>query len=225
MIDYAHTLPISNNQSSPLLETEVQSTPRSGSVFSSKKPGFNKKKISTFLFFVIVGGAVAVGVRSIITQKISPKVNEGAQLGEQSGESATVSVDREFSFKVYDKDKKLADSIKYTINTAQLSKQIIIKGQKATAVKGRTFLIINLKLVNESQKSLYLNTRNYLRVQPVGTADKLAPEIHNDTVEVQPLSTKLTRIGLPVDDSQKEFKLLVGEIEGKKDEISLKFTN
>jgi hypothetical protein len=124
---------------------------------------------------------------------------------------------------VYDKDKALADPISYTISSAQLTKQIIIKGQRATAVKGRTFLILNLKLVNSFNQSLFLNTRNYVRVQPVGSNDKLAPEIHNDTVEVSPISTKLTRIGLPVDETVKEFTLFIGEIDGEKQEIPIKF--
>ena len=135
----------------------------------------------------------------------------------------TVPIEKEFSFKVYDKDKALSDPISYTITNAQLTKQIIIKGQRATAVKDRTFLIFNLKLVNKFNQSLFLNTRNYVRVQQAGSQDRLAPEIHNDTVEVQPLSTKLTRIGLPVDESAKEFTLYVGELEGDKQEIPIKF--
>lgn len=226
MIDYAHTVPVVEGQRHILLDAERQTIPSGAKPAASlKKTLLNKKKISTFLLFVIIGGAVAVGVRTIMTQKPVLSPAKGVQLGDQSGELAIVSVEREFSFKAYDKDKKLSDPIKYTVNTAQLTKQIIVKGQKATAVKGRTFLIINLKLVNQSQKSLYLNTRNYLRVQPAGTEDKLAPEIHNDTVEVQPLSTKLTRVGLPVDESQKEFTLLIGEIDGKKESVNLKFTN
>ncbi len=104
-----------------------------------------------------------------------------------------------------------------------MTNQIIIKGQRATAVVGRQFLIINLKLVNDSNKSLFLNTRNYVRVQPQGSSDKLAPEIHNDTVEIQPSSTKITRIGLPVNKEVNEFTIFIGELEGDKEEIAIKF--
>lgn len=181
---------------------------------------FAVKKIGTLFLILIVAGAVFISLRTVLRRAAStPQV---------AGQISTVPVsatqiNRDFSFVVYDKNKKLTDSVKYTITDAQLTKEIIIKGQKASAVSGRAFLIINLKLVNDFNDSLFLNTRNYMRIQPKGSADKLAPEIHNDTVEVQPLSTKLTRIGLPVDENTKEFTLFVGELDGEKEAIAIKF--
>jgi len=55
----------------------------------------------------------------------------------------------------------------------------------------------------------FLNTRQLHQDSTQRTADNLAPEIHNDTVEVQPLSTKFNRVGLPVDENAKQFKLFV----------------
>lgn len=184
-----------------------------------KKPEV-KKKIGKFVLLAIVVLIVLAGIRFVLSR---PASTSGQQLGATTQNTLTTSIEREFSFKVYDKNKKLADPVKYVITTAQLTNQIIIQGQKATAVSGRNFLIINLKLVNEFNDSLFLNTRNYVRIQPAGTADKLAPEIHNDTVEVQPLSTKLTRVGLPVDEGTRDFTLFVGELDGEKTEIPISF--
>lgn len=176
--------------------------------------------MGTLFMLVLIIGAAVLGGR-VVLSRILPKST--SQLTAVSPDAVTVPIEREFSFQVYDQTKELANSVRYVITSAQLTKQIIIKGQKANAVAGRTFLILNLKLVNDFDKSLFLNTRNYVRVQPVGTEDKLAPEIHNDTVEVQPLSTKLTRIGLPVDEKAKEFVFHVGELEGEKQMIAIKF--
>lgn len=187
---------------------------------TQRKAIFNKKKIGTIVFVLIVAVAVISGIRVALSTAMKSTVSQNASV---AADAITVPIEREFSFNVYDKDKKLSDPVKYTLTSAQLSKQIIIKGQKATAVKGRTFLILNLKLINEFDKSLFLNTRNYVRVQPAGTTDNLAPEIHNDTVEAQPLSTKLTRIGLPVDENVKEFTLFVGELDGQKEQIVVTF--
>lgn len=177
------------------------------------------KKIGKFILIVLVLIALIAGIRNVAT-RIAAK---NSQPGVVSETAITVPIEREFTFPVYDKDKQLSDSIRYTISSAQLTKQIIIKGQPATAVKGRTFLILNLKLVNDFGQSLFLNTRNYIRVQTTSSPDKLAPEIHNDTVEVQPLSTKLTRIGLPVDEKDREFTLYVGQLDGEKEQIYIKF--
>ncbi len=205
------------------LVSTLSETKRSALVIGSrfKKDNLKQKFGKGFLFIFLVV-IVFFGVRFAMSR--TAKSAGGEQLGVVSNTGTlTTSVGREFSFKVYDKNKKLADPVKYTITTAQLTKQIIIQGQKATAVSGRNFLIINLKLVNDYNDSLFLNTRNYIRVQPEGTQDKLAPEIHNDTVEVQPLSTKLTRVGLPVDEGVKNFTLYVGELEGEKTEIPISF--
>ncbi len=176
------------------------------------------KKIGTYLFMSIVALALVGALRLLM---IRPTTS--AQVQGTSIQTQTAVINREFSFQVYDKEKQLADPIRYILTDAQLTNRIVIKGQAATAVKGRTFLIINLKLVNDTNQSLFLNTRNYIRVQPAGVQDKLAADIHNDTAEVQPDSTKLTRVGLPVDEGIKEFTLFVGEIDGEKEKIDIKF--
>ena len=186
----------------------------------------NTQKISRKFWrtsLVIIGVIILIiGARSLVLRiKAKPAVMSNSV--STVADPLTVPIEREFSFKVYDKDKTLSDPVRYVITTVQLTKQIVIKGQKATAVSGRAFLILNLKLVNEFDKSLFLNTRNYVRIQPNGSQDKLAPEIHNDTVEVQPLSTKLTRIGMPVSETDKKFTLHVGELEGEKQQIEINF--
>lgn len=215
-----------------LMQDYSQVSPRSSSVSrfnqalsklninqASIRSKLKAKNIGTYLFVIIVTAAVLLGLRAALSRALSPTA------GKNTAGAVVVStpVNREFSFIVYDKNKQLVNPVRYNITDAQLTNTIIIKGQRATAVKGRQFLIFNLKLVNDFNESLFLNTRNYVRVQPTGSADRLAPEIHNDTVEVQPLSTKITRIGLPVNEGIKEFTVFVGELEGFKEEIYIKF--
>lgn len=192
------------------------------SAAGSKVSSLLQKRSKALMVLLLIAGFSAVASYRIISNNRTNNVN-GSQLGVTTENALTVNLDKEFSFNVYDQTKELSDPVRYVISSAQLTKQIIIKGQKANAVKGRTFLILNLKLVNDFDKSLFLNTRNYVRVQPSGTDDRLAPEIHNDTVEVQPLSTKLTRIGLPVDENMKEFTMYVGELEGEKESFTFSF--
>lgn len=180
---------------------------------------FKKRNLGTILFFVIVAIALLVGLKQVFSVAASGK-NGLTAVG---NDVKTTSINQDFNFQAYDKNKDLKGNLKYTVADVQLTNQIIIKGQKATAASGRTFLIFNLKLTNDSDESLYINSRNYVRVQPKGSTDKMAPEIHNDTVEVQPLSTKLTRIGMPVNATDEEFTLFVGEINGEKTEIPVRF--
>ncbi len=187
----------------------------------------NKKRrrnpMGLVVALVLVVGGVFGG--QYLLGRNKPAV-QGAVTSPVSSRSKVASIDKAFSFVAYNKDKKLVDANKlaYVLTTAEKTDQIVIKGKRATAVPGRSFLIINLKLTNEQDEPLFMNTRNYIRVQPAGTEDKLAPEIHNDTVEIQADSTKVTRIGMPIDSNQNEFTIYVGDPEGKdRQEVQIKF--
>lgn len=178
--------------------------------------------IGFIIAIVFVIGGILAGQR-MIAQRAN--IIQRPEVIGTSSQKNEVAINRSFSFAAYDRNKKLSKKeIGYTITSAEKTDQIIIKGKRATAVNGRTFLIFNLKLNNPHDESLFLNTRNFVRVQPVGSEDKLAPEVHNDTVEIQPDSTKLTRVGMPVDKDQNTFTLFVGAVDdSKKEEIVVEF--
>ena len=113
------------------------------------------------------------------------------------------------------------ESITYRLDNAEITGDIVLKGQKARAVSGKIFLLLNLKLTNPSEKRVSISTRDYLRLSVAGTEDKLAPSIHNDPVEVQPISDQFTRVGFSVPADASEFTLYMGEIDGDKTEIPL----
>lgn len=137
---------------------------------------------------------------------------------------ATRQINQEFSFPLKNEKGEVISSIKYAIENAELRNQIIVKGQRATSVKGRTFLIVNIKIVNDFEKAIEINTKDYVRLS-VGGNDKelLAPDIHNDPVTIQAISTKYSRIGFPINDIDKNLKLKVGEINGAKQTIDINF--
>ena len=136
----------------------------------------------------------------------------------------TMEINRDFNFPLLnDKDEEIS-KIKFTIQSAEIRDEIILKGQKATAVSGRSFLVLNIKITNETKKGLNINTRNYVRLSTNGNdKELLAPDIHNDPVEVQAISTKLTRLGFPINTTDKALKLKIGDINGEKSNIDLNF--
>lgn len=135
---------------------------------------------------------------------------------------AQQTLNKSFDFPLNDASGKVVSKLKYVIQSAELDNQIIIKGQQATAIQGRTFLVLNLQITNSYDKSVQLNTRDYVRLIAGNSTEKLAADIHNDPVEVQAISTKYTRLGFPIDTADaKSLTLQVGEIEGTKQTIKL----
>ena len=89
-------------------------------------------------------------------------------------------------------------------------------------------LILNVKLVNTYTKPVQINARDYVRLSVNNAgSEQLAPDIHNDPVDSQASSTKPTRVGFFINESDKNLTLSVGQYvgddSGKKDTIKLTF--
>ena len=143
---------------------------------------------------------------------------------EVAGAKAVNDLNKEFSFPLKNENSEKVSDIKYLIESAELRDEIIVKGQRATSIKGRTFLILTLKISNEYKNPIEINTKDYIRLSVNGNKDEwLAPDIHNDPVEVQAISTIYTRVGFPINESDKDLVLRVGEIDEDKEEVQLSF--
>lgn len=186
------------------------------------------KKIFGLLIVLIVAGSLLIltsyfktnGQIKAEANTPAPAVSNQLSIEPPTAESP---INRDFTFNIQNDNGVDQGQIKYTLETAELRNEIVLKGQTATAVQGRTFLIINLKLKNDTNHTITVNTRDFVRLSVNNNTNQwLAPDIYNDPVDVQPISTKITRIGFAIADTDKSFKLQVGEIDGKKEIIDLK---
>lgn len=181
-------------------------------------PKFNLKKIlpKVILGVIVLGviaGAIALGRKS--TKADDSRV-------EVQSAKATQSLNKEFSFDLKDDKGNVVTTIKYTVEAAELRDEIIVKGQRASSVKGRTFLIIPLKITNDYNQAIEIQAKDYLRLVVNGKeTEQLAADIHNDPVTVQALSTKQTRLGFPINDTDTNLSLHIGELNGAKEAIEL----
>ncbi|MBI4036247.1 hypothetical protein HY383_04835 [Candidatus Daviesbacteria bacterium] len=186
-----------------------------------------KKRVLLALLAVgIITATVIILIRSnsaeSSTQVSSVSANNTSGVQIQPAKAKVV-VNKEFSFPIKDDRGKEVGNIKYLIENAEKRDEILIKGQKATAIAGRTFLILNLKIENKSTHKIQVNTRDYVRLSVNNGKEWLAPDIHNDPVEAQAIATKYTRIGFPISDTDNKLTLQAGEINGNKTTVDLKF--
>ena len=183
-----------------------------------------KKKRHTPIGFIVavflIVGTVMVG-QYVVSQKKSNNSSSVKGVTSPMGRQL-FEINKSFQFPAYTADRKLASKkVDFTVTTVEKTNEIIIKGKRATAVAGRAFLIVNLKISSDASDSLFLNSRNFIRIKSKDSDDMLAPDIHNDTVEVQPQSTKITRVGVPIDAGTNEFTVYIGELDKVKDRTEI----
>lgn len=197
------------------------------SLLKSNRIRFNKKIIIIAVLLAGFGGLFYLFAQPSILKSSQNNLSTTSLQNKPSTNIAAplakVDLNKEFSFPIKDSKGKEIGVLKYNIQSAELRNEIVVKGQKATAINGRIFLILNLKLVNEGNQKIQVNTRDFIRISVNNSPEWLAPDIHNDPVEAQAISTKITRLGLSIGDSDKNIKVQVGEINGKKEVFDLQF--
>lgn len=189
--------------------------------YSSRLPAKNKLILFAFLGVVILGAFFWGG--SLISG-----FNKGTSFGDSRFElpdaKSQASLNHEFQFPIKNDKGEEVSKLKYIVENAEIRDQIVVKGKRATSVKSRTFFVLNLKIVNDFNKPIEINTRDYIRLSVGGNdAEWLAADVHNDPVAIQPISTKYTRLAFPINDSDSNFRIQVGEIKGEKQTLEVKF--
>lgn len=181
--------------------------------FSSRNYGKVKK-----LLLVVLAVLIFVGIARVVGSNLFAS-NRKAEVEDAI---ATQDINKEFSFPLRDAEGNPVSDLKYLVEKAEVRDEIIVKGQRANSVKGRTFLIVTLKISNSYSSPIEINTKDYIRLSVNGNeVDWLAPDIHNDPVEIQAISTKFTRVGFAINETDRNLILRVGEINGEKENISL----
>lgn len=205
-----------------LILRECKTAQLGSSFFSQMKYSLihKAKKYKKILFVAGVLFLLFLIARSITSR---PAVQYSDVRGNVATAKANKEINKEFLFSLKDAKDKEISKIKFLVENAELRDEIIVKGQKATSIKGRTFFIINLKITNEHSSAIEINTRDYLRLAVGDNNEWFAPDIHNDPVEVQAISTKPTRVGFPIDDIRAKFRIQIGEIAEDKEVIEFEF--
>lgn len=191
----------------------------------NRRTFWRRLKISNLKTYGIGAAAIFLVVAGLVI--FNPFSSKGSQVAGVKKVAikdavSTEPLNREFKFPLKGEKGETIGEIKYLIENAEIRDEIIVKGKRASAVSGRTFLTFNLKITNETNQTISMNTKDYVRLFVNGNeSEPLSPSIHNDPVVVDAISVKPTRIGFAINESDKQLKLKVGEIKGEKQTIDL----
>lgn len=179
---------------------------------------FQKK----FLPVTILAAAIVAVITTTVIVIVKAQRKSADTRVEVQGAKARQDINAEFPISIKNSKGEEAAKIKMELQSAELRDEIIVAGKRATSVRGRTFLILNLKLTSDFSQSIEINVRNYFRLTTNGKeAELLAADIHNDPVLIQPQSTKYTRIGFPINDTDKQLVLWEGDVSSQKQKVEL----
>lgn len=172
-----------------------------------------KLVITLVLIFLLGAGFIQVGKLRRPNANTSP------------AKTITQQVDKSFDFAALNNQgKAVTNKIKMKIATAEKTNQVLVKEQTFTAKNNKLFLIVNLELKNDATLPLNILPGDLIRLVVNGdNENKFAPDLHNNLVLVSALSTRIDRVGFVIPDTAKSFKLYIGELEGKKEEVSINF--
>lgn len=140
-------------------------------------------------------------------------------LSEKAKPILETKIDKSFDFLI---KKGTKDKFNIKIEKADIVKLVTAKKNPIVPKQGEAFLLIYLQIENNLTSSLSINTQNYFRLVDVNDK-KFAPDFFNTAVPVAAISVKSDQIGFVVKEGQKDFKLQVGEIDGEKQLVDIKF--
>lgn len=139
--------------------------------------------------------------------------------------SITATIAKSFDFPAFNNQgKPSGGKMKFTITNAEKTNQVMVNDKVIPAKNDKLFLILNIELKNDATTSNNIFPGDLIRLAyNTDEENKFAPDLHNNFVSVAALSTKLDRVGFVVPNNAKNFKIYVGELEGKKEAVVVGF--
>lgn len=177
----------------------------------------NRLVIAALIVAALLSGAFFILKEKISTQSVPPLISGQTNFSPQN----QITVNRKIEIPIRSSSGTVTgEKLAINLSTIDKSNKILIQGKPATARAGKTFIIINLEIDNSTKNQLTVRPVDFIRLQD-SQGRSFASDVHNESVKAEAVSTKRTRVGFVVDENQKDFKFLIGEITGEKQTVEI----
>lgn len=133
---------------------------------------------------VIGGGLLAVLAITFIGTRMNTTSNSGVnQIASSTADKNTkdtVIARTEINQSIDIPTGKDDSVITYQLVDAEINSEITADGERYFPKEGKQFLILNLKLSNDSENRVAINTRDYVRLDANNQGDRLPPAFFNE---------------------------------------------
>lgn len=181
----------------------------------------NRKKYITLGIIAVVVVLVIVFVVARRPQTPSMTKSSAAVLTETAKAKAVANVNRSFTFDAVNQSKENKE-VTFTITTVERKDEIKVQGETRKANKDIDFLLVRIEIENPHTQRLAIAPADLIRLQDEN-GKLYSPDYHNGNVILDPISVKKDLISFVVESSSKSFTLQVGELEGEKEKVEVKF--
>lgn len=189
--------------------------------FGKIKNKFSFKSYKKAVIFAAILIAVGAAFAALKATGGDPQAVVGGVATNSVG--GQVNVNRKFEVPIKTKEgKETGEKLLVTVTMIEKTPNILIQNKPAKTKEGKTFLILNMEIQNDTKTQLKVKPVDMVRL--VGEDGRnYAPDVHNNEVNAEPVSIKKTKIGYVVDEPQNKFKLLIGEVRGSQETIEVEF--
>jgi hypothetical protein len=179
---------------------------------------FKNRLVITVLILAAVLSLAFFTLKGKLSTQSVPVLNSGQTNFSPQNQ---IAVNRKFEIPIRSSSGTVTgEKLSINLSTIDKSNKILIQGKPATARAGKTFVILNLEIDNSTKNQLTVRPVDFIRLQD-SEGRSFASDVHNEAVKAEAVSTKRTRVGFVVDENQKSFKFLIGEITGEKQTIEV----
>lgn len=172
------------------------------------------KRTKLFLI-ILLGGVALLGIAAVASGSFGPKP--------QSVTSPGVQINQSFDSTGRVKDGRPTDgTLPIKLTSAEITDNVLVKGQKAFTRNNKLFLVIYLEIENKYPVTLYSKPVDLLRLVR-SDGKRVAPSVSQGDVEVRAISVKRTNIAFVIDKGEKNFTIEVGEVKESKEAVQINF--
>lgn len=174
-------------------------------------------------FFLILILIISVVIFWSFRSRFNSQKEESSLSLKEKAASVTAEMEIGRSFDLNAKDLNNKDAkVGFTLVEVKKVKQVSTQNKPLESLPGEEFLVLSLEFANDKNFSLKANSQDLIRLVKEENK-RYAPDFFNGWIEIPAFSVKKDELAFVVSEDQKEFKLQVGNIEGEKTEIEIKF--